>query len=115
MNLREAASYQRYKTALLDGRTRESTAPLNAILVTMLASHTAFEVLNFLTTGAGFTVGRMLAIYLPTMEIAFNQVLRLPGCTACMPAIERDDHELYFDVRSLLSNGNRSLHHESVR
>lgn len=102
MNLREATSYQRYKIALSDHRVRQHSTPLNAALTAMLASHTAFEVLNYLTTGNGFTVGKLLAIYLPTMEVAYHRVQRLPNCIACAPPAGRDDHELYFDVRTLL-------------
>ena len=104
MNLREARSYQRYKEALADGRASGRTAPLDSTLASMLAAHTSFEVLNMLTTGAGFTVGRMLAVYLPTMEFAFNEVLRVPGCGACASEPESHDHELYFDIKTLLAD-----------
>jgi bacteriocin biosynthesis cyclodehydratase domain-containing protein len=103
MNMREAGSYLSYKRALAEGRVSGGMAPLDATLESMLASHAAFESLNYLLTGAGFTVGKMLAIYLPTMEFTFNEVLRLPGCPACGPAPERDDRELYFEVRALLN------------
>jgi len=102
MNLRESASYQRYKQALVDGRVVGATAPLDTVLEAMLASLTAFEALNFLLTGASFTVGKVLAVYLPTMEFTFNEVLRVPGCPACSPTPERDERELYFDIRALL-------------
>lgn len=104
MNLREAGSYQRYKEALAQGRVSGRTAPLDATLASMLAAHTAFEALNVLTTGAGFSLGRMLAIYLPTMEFGFNEVLRVPTCTSCAPAPESHDHELYFDIKTLLDS-----------
>jgi bacteriocin biosynthesis cyclodehydratase domain-containing protein len=103
MNLRESASYQRYKHALADGRVSGATDRLDPVLAKMLASHTAFEALNFLVTGASFTAGKMLAIYLPTFEFTFNEVLRLPGCAACSPAPERDDRELYFELRTILN------------
>ena len=104
MNMRESASYQRYKSALVEGRAAGTGAPLDTVLGAMLASLTAFEALNFLLTRTSFTVGKMLSIYLPTMEFAFHEVLRLPGCPACSPAPERDDQELYFDVRALLED-----------
>lgn len=104
MNLREARSYQNYKQALVDGRVAGSTAPLEVTLAALLAAHTSFEVLSVLTTGAGFTVGRLLAIYLPTMEFAFNEVLRVPGCGACDHVPESHDHELYFDIKTLLND-----------
>ncbi|HVE77690.1 MAG TPA: TOMM precursor leader peptide-binding protein [Gemmatimonadaceae bacterium] len=103
MNLREAASYQSYKRALVEGRAVGQRAALDAVLGAMLASLTAFEALNFLLTGASFTVGKVLAVYLPTLEFTFNEVLRLPGCPACGPAPERDEREMFFDVRTLLN------------
>jgi bacteriocin biosynthesis cyclodehydratase domain-containing protein len=105
MNLREGGSYQRYKRALAEGHASAVTAPLDAVLSSMLAAHTAFEALNFVLTGASFTVGKLLAIYLPTLEFTFNEVLRLPGCPACGPNPESDDRELYFELRTLLNGG----------
>lgn len=105
MNLREASSYQGYKRALADGRVAGSHAPLDSVLETMVASLTAFEALNYLLTDASFTVGRALAVYLPTFEFSYNEVLRLPGCPACGSAPERDDRALYFDIRTLLDGG----------
>ncbi len=102
MNLRESGSYQRYKQALAAGRVHGGLAPLDAILSSILAAHTAMEALNLLTTGATVTLGKLLAIYVPTMEFTFSDVLRLPGCPACAPVPESDDRELYFEVRSLL-------------
>ena len=105
MNLRENASYQSYKSALADGQVRNGDLPLEPMLCGMLASHTALETINFCLTGTSFTVGKMLAIHLPTMEFAFNEVLRLPTCAACGPVAGRDDTELYFDSATLLSSG----------
>jgi hypothetical protein len=62
------------------------------------------EALNFALAGTSFTVGKVLCVYLPTMEFTYNEVLRVPGCTACGSAPERDDRELYFDIRSLLAS-----------
>lgn len=102
MNLREAASYQRYKRALVEREIRCGRPPVEPVLVGLLASHTAFEALNFLLTGASSLVNKVLAIYLPTMEITYNEVLRVPGCEACSPIVERDGKELYFDIRALI-------------
>jgi bacteriocin biosynthesis cyclodehydratase domain-containing protein len=102
MNMRDSPAYQRYKNALVEGHVMGSNAPLEATLVAMLASMTAFEALNFTLTGASFTVGKMLGIYLPTMEFSFHEVLRLPSCQTCGPSPEQDDSELYYDIRTLL-------------
>jgi bacteriocin biosynthesis cyclodehydratase domain-containing protein len=102
MNLREGASYQKYKVALAEGRATSATDSIDGVLAAMLASYAAFEALNFALTGASFTIGKMLAIYLPTLEFTFNEVLRLPGCPACAPSPENDDRELYFELRAVL-------------
>ena len=103
-NMKESASYQRYKSALTQGKDSGRSATLDSILGAMLGSITAFEALNYLLTGASFTAGKMLSIYLPTMEFRFNEILRSPDCPACSPAPERDDQELYIDVMALLEN-----------
>jgi len=102
MNLRENASYQRYKQALVKGDIHYGELPIEPALVGLLASHTALEALNFVLTNTAFTVNKVLAIYLPTMEFTFNEVFRVPGCTVCSPMAERDDKELYFDLRALI-------------
>jgi bacteriocin biosynthesis cyclodehydratase domain-containing protein len=104
MNLRENASYQRYKNAMLEGRIRLGSLPVEPALVGTLAGHTAMETINYIFTGSGFTAQKVLAIYLPTMEITFNEVLRVPGCPACGAQSERDDKELYFDVQTLVQH-----------
>ncbi len=102
MNLRESTSYQAYKRALVERHIRYGQLPLEPVLAGVLASHTAIESLNFILTENSFTVGKVLAIYLPTMEFTFNEVLRVPGCAACGSSPERDDKELYFDMRALI-------------
>ncbi|NGO07010.1 TOMM precursor leader peptide-binding protein [Streptomyces sp. HC44] len=101
MNLRESASYQRYKAALAQGAVAPPDCSLQPVLAQLLTAHTAPEVLSFATTGTAVTASQVLALYLPTMEFAVNEVLRVPGCPACAPAPERDDRELYFDLRAL--------------
>jgi bacteriocin biosynthesis cyclodehydratase domain-containing protein len=103
MNLREQSSYQRYKEALAQGRVLRRPSPIEPVVASVLASHIAMEVVNFLTTGNDFTMGKTLAIYLPTMEFSFSDVLRLPNCPACGSSPEKDDRELYFDMRALFS------------
>lgn len=104
MNLRDAAGYQRYKRALAEARVTPPAVGPATVSTAMLASLASFEILNFTRTGAAFTTGRMLTVFLPTLEFAFHDVLRLPGCPACGAVQERDDRELYLDTRSLASD-----------
>jgi bacteriocin biosynthesis cyclodehydratase domain-containing protein len=102
MNLREGASYQRYKNALAAQAVAVGAPPLAPALAGLLAAHTALEAVNFVATGSSFTVGKLLAVYLPTMELAYNEVLRAPTCPACAPVGERDASELYFDMDAVV-------------
>lgn len=101
MNLREQISYQRYKNALVAGKIKGTTLPLHSALCSLVAAHSTMEIINFIHTGSTFTVSKTLAMYLPTMEIGFNDVLRLPGCPACGAHSERDDKELFFGFEML--------------
>jgi bacteriocin biosynthesis cyclodehydratase domain-containing protein len=102
MNLQEGASYQRYKQALARGQVKAGELAAISPLLTVLAGHLAMETVNYLYSGSNFTIERTLAIFVPAMEIAFNDVLRVPGCPACGSLPERDDAVLYFDPRAWL-------------
>ncbi|WP_164003025.1 TOMM precursor leader peptide-binding protein [Pyxidicoccus caerfyrddinensis] len=102
MNMRNGASYQSYKAALVEGRVVRATAALDSVLSAMLVSLTSFEVLNLLLTDATFTTGKMLSVYLPTLEFSVNEILRLPGCPACSPPVESENREMFFDIRAVL-------------
>lgn len=104
MNLRDPAGYQQYTRALAEARVTTPLAGPERVSAAMLASLASFEALNFTRTGAAFTTGRMLTVFLPTLEFAFHEVLRLPGCPACGAVQERDDRELYLDTRALSLN-----------
>jgi bacteriocin biosynthesis cyclodehydratase domain-containing protein len=103
MNLRESASYQRYAQALVERRVLAGELPFAPALIHLLAAHAALEVINYCLTGASFTIGKLLALHLPTMEFVFNEVLRSPSCQACGPTRGRDDTELYFDTATVLA------------
>ena len=102
MNLREHASYQRYKQIIAEGQVKNGQLSVLPVILGLLAAHTALETLNFALTGSSFTINKVLAIYLPTMEFTFNEVLRNPSCTACSSSSERDDKELYFDMGAFI-------------
>jgi len=103
MNLRNAASYVAYKGALVRHQVKGERMPMQPLLGAMLASHAAMEIANFTHTNYSFVVGKVLSIFVPTMEFTYNEVLRVPSCPACSPLGERDDTELYFDVTTLIN------------
>lgn len=104
MNLREQASYGRYKTLLAEAKTIDASNEPPAAIRSILASHAALETVNLVRNGNSLLAGKVLTIYLPTLEFVFNEVLRVPGCTACSPAGERDDSENYFDMEALFAD-----------
>jgi thiazole/oxazole-forming peptide maturase SagC family component len=104
MNLRESASYLAYKNALSQGQVLRGDPPVLPALLGVLGSHLALETTNYVQTGSTFTVEKVLGICLPTMEIAYSEVLRLPGCRGCGSLTERDDTSLTFDPRTWLDD-----------
>ncbi len=103
MNLREYHSYQKYKNAIANDQIiRQSAFPMLELLRNLMISHLMMEVMNYVLTGCSFTKNKVMSIYLPTMEIAFNEFLKVSNCQSCGSQIHRDDHQLYFDVQGLL-------------
>jgi bacteriocin biosynthesis cyclodehydratase domain-containing protein len=104
LNLRENAGYLRYKEALVRQQRKQGAMPIEGVLCGLLGAHVAMEALNYVLTRSAFTVNKVLAIYLPTMEMTFNEVLRVPGCAGCGSSAMRDQETLYFDTRALIQN-----------
>jgi thiazole/oxazole-forming peptide maturase SagC family component len=103
MNLREYQTYQKYKNAIANHHiVRHSTFPLQNMLLNLMISHLTLEIVNYLITNNNFTKNKVLSIYLPTMEITFNEFLKVSNCPTCGTAKNRDDHQFYFDVQKLL-------------
>lgn len=102
MNLRESAGYQRYKAALARSAVLAGAPPVYGPVQSLLCSHLAMEATNYLSCGSTFTIEKVLGCYLPSMEIAYQEVLPLPGCPGCGPVPERDDETLHFDPRTWL-------------
>ncbi len=104
MNLHEYASYQRYKeismmTDIDNIQSKKCTPSMH-----VLSAHLAMESMNHRFSKTCFTKSKSLSIYLPTMEICFNEVLRLSGCFVCGSVLHRDDQQLYYDYQTILEN-----------
>lgn len=104
MNLREYTSYQRYKESLAVNESTENSLNKSSPVMHVLAAHLAMEIINYRHSKTCFTKSKALSIYLPTMEICFNEVLRLSGCAVCGSISHRDDQQLYYDYQTLLEN-----------
>lgn len=98
MNLRESASYQHYKNALAMGCVYTQPMMISPSLVGLLAAHVALETLNVVLTRSAFTRHKVLAIYLPTMEMIYHDLFRVAGCQTCGANMSRDEQQLYFDA-----------------
>jgi bacteriocin biosynthesis cyclodehydratase domain-containing protein len=101
--MRDHTLYTQYCTALAEGRVhsgsqrRDAMNPFQAVIV----AFAAWEVSNLLKWGTAYTAGKLLTIYAPTMEIAFHELLMVPGCAACSPPASLDA-PLYSDLRAYL-------------
>lgn len=103
MNLRESAPYLHYKKSLCRGnKIKNELDTLFEPINQMLCAHVAMEVSNFICTRHNFTQGKVLSMYLPTMEISYNPVLQFSGCRTCGANTLRDENQLYFEFESLL-------------
>lgn len=104
MNLREYGSYQQYKETLTVSECTENIINKYSPGLYVLAAHLVMEIINYRYSKTCFTNAKALSIYLPTMEICFNEVLRLSGCPVCGSVAHRDDQQLYYDYQTLLEN-----------
>lgn len=106
MNLRDAAVYFGYKEALARGNVEGGADPV-PVVASLAASLAVTDALSFVTTDEAVTINHAWSIFLPTMEIASHELLRVPGCAGCGAVPERDDADLYFDLRALTGGGTR--------
>ncbi len=102
INLRQHDSYVRYKQAIVDQNIyHRAYDVLHKPLINLLVSHLSLEVINYIAFGTSFLRSKVLSIYLPTMEIVFNDVLRLSTCSVCGVVEHKDNSQLYFDYQSI--------------
>ena len=101
LNLRESASYQEYKKAIVKHAIRYGEIPARPLLEALLLAHSAVEAVSFMVTGHTCTVNKALSIYVPTMEFAYHDILRVPNCEACSLQRGAASRETYFDVAAV--------------
>lgn len=111
MNVRDSKSYQKYKNAIaFDKVIKKSEMPINGTVQQLLISHTALEAINFILAGKNFTDGRLLSIYLPTMEIEFHGVEPYHNCSTCVDSESKRQQELYFEFGELMEQTHETEH-----
>lgn len=104
MNLRDSAVYVGYKKALARGNVDGALDPV-PVVASLAASLAVTDALSFVATDEAVTINQTWSIFLPTMEITSHDVLRVPGCAGCGASPERDEADLYFDLRALSAKG----------
>ena len=102
MNLSRLDVYKNYKNALIANQVYEVNSFIEPVAANILISHGISEILNFIFTGSNFTLNKVLTIYLPTMELSFREILRLPNCEVCAPNNITSDSELHFELKKLI-------------
>jgi len=101
--LRDHTLYSEYRSALAEGKVHGSEAGTMDPMQATTLSLAGWEMTNMLSVGSAFTTGKLLSIYAPTMEIAFHELVRFPGCPVCSVRASLD-RQLYSDLRSYLSS-----------
>lgn len=76
----------------------------NIILMDLLANISFAGAFMFCTVGASRFSGRLLSIYLPSLEIQMQNILRVPFCEACGSVARAEFGELNASSRRLIDN-----------
>ena len=105
MNLRERQSYLSWMRAAAADKVKTGSSAMRASARTLLAAHTAYEAANIARGGLYATRNKVLSVYLPTMEIAFNDVLPMAKFDAASQFDAAPD--LYYDIREWLVGDER--------
>jgi hypothetical protein len=110
--LRDAARHEhapqrglrRLQEGARPGQRRGASDPV-PVVASLAASLAVTDALSFVTTDEAVTIDQAWSVFLPTMEITNHEVLRVPGCAGCGASPERDEADLYFDLRALSARG----------
>lgn len=104
MNLRERQSYLSWMRSAAD-QVQAGRPDVAASTKALLAAHVSHETTSIARRGLSTTRNKVLSIYLPTMEIAFNDVLPMAKFDGASQFTAASD--LYYDIREWISEGDR--------
>lgn len=104
MNLRERQGYLSWMRSAAD-QVQAGRPEVAVSTRTLLAAHVAHETTSIARRGLSTTRNKVLSIYLPTMEIAFNDVLPMAKFDGTSQFAAASD--LYYDIREWISEGGR--------
>lgn len=100
LNLRNNESYLKYKKALVERKVKEGQYPIPQVILHLTSALTSLEILSRLLTGYNSTSGKVLTIYIPTMEFLYHEILKMPNCPACTSG--KVGQPPYFDVKAYI-------------
>lgn len=110
MNLGNSSNYIEYKKSLACSYdTNQASDTTLSVTRGLLATHVSLEAINYILTGSNHTVSKALCIYLPTMEIVFNEVMKLSGCSACGVLVNSPLRQMNFDIDYLLTEAEHEI------
>ena len=108
-NLREDLNYIQSKS------TRDTLSPslkkvqyyssLSAIKI----GHLGAELMRWMKDGSCFTRNRIFSIYVPTMEVTYHPILRVPRCRSCGVQTGRDSYELHGTLAQQIKSNTRAV------
>ena len=104
MNLRERQGYLSWMRSAAD-QVQAGRPEVAVSTRALLAAHVAHETTSIARRGLSTTRNKVLSIYLPTMEIAFNDVLPMAKFDGTSQFAAASD--LYYDIREWISEGGR--------
>lgn len=104
MNMGNSWNYIEYKKSLANSSEKSGSRNMTLSAIGgVLSSHVAVEAINYVLTGSNHTTSKALCMYLPTMEIVFNEVMKLSGCSACGVLDKIPASQMNFDIDYLIS------------
>jgi thiazole/oxazole-forming peptide maturase SagC family component len=96
--LEDTAAYQDFVRA----QSKETSTSSWNLAAHILTSAVMMESLLLASTGLSRLVGRALHVYLPTLEIQVEDLLRVPFCPACGHVAKSQMREIYTSSRALM-------------
>jgi len=112
MNLRNSDQYHKYKKAIcLSQNLDKSYINISTPITDLFVSHIAMETLSYVVSKKNMTTERMLSIYLPSLEMRFNQLIPLESCSGCGGGKQRTIQQLFFDIEEAIGNQNEHKIH----
>lgn len=93
--LEDHVIYHKFASTLAAGNALDGISPLMGLLTNLVLTEGFLEV----HLGVSRFAGRVLNIYLPTLEIQAQDLLRMPGCPACGYVTKQRPAQINYNAR----------------